>query len=222
MADTLSSIKDLLDSKKYSDLTLKCKGKGFKVYRAIVCTRSAFLSKAIDGDFKEATLGEIDLSADELSVIEAMIKYLYTDDYPDTALVRSDSTGATSSMIGAPLSSSNIDNAYALLFNVKIICRAPLENTVESDRELRTVVVQAAYKHIKELLDRGEFGDVMKNHGDFAYDVVRVIYGRPLGVASEGVFRSKAILGRDQGIFDEMTQYDGYRYGDHGEKYDDY
>lgn len=25
-----------------------------------------------------------------------------------------------------------------------------------------------------------------------------------------------------QGIFDEMTQYDGYRYGDHGEKYDDY
>lgn len=74
-----------------------------------------------------------------------------------------------------------------------------MENTVESDRELRTVVVQAAYKHIKELLDRGEFGDVMKNHGDFAYDVVRVIYGRPLGVASEGVFRSKAILGRDVG-----------------------
>lgn len=128
MADTLSSIKDLLDSKKYSDLTLKCKGKGFKVYRAIVCTRSAFLSKAIDGDFKEATLGEIDLSADELSVIEAMIKYLYTDDYPDTALVRSDSTGATSSMIGAPLSSSNIDNAYALLFNVKMyVCGDKLD-----------------------------------------------------------------------------------------------
>ncbi len=42
----------LLKSEKYSDLTLKCHERAFKVHRAVVCTRSSVFAAAIDGGFK--------------------------------------------------------------------------------------------------------------------------------------------------------------------------
>lgn len=179
-------------------------------------------------------LGEIDLSADELPAIDAMIRYLYTGDYSDTVEVKTDSTRTTNSTIGVPASSATVDTALPLLFNVKMyVCADKFDilglrtlatkkyqacvtkhwnnvrfsefvthlwgNTVELNRELRNVVFQAAQKHIKELLDRSEFRDLMKDHGDFAYDVIRAVYGRPIGVTSQGDFESKAILGREVG-----------------------
>lgn len=46
----------LLESEKYSDLTLICQGVLFKVHCAIVCTQSPFFAAAVDGKFKVRTI----------------------------------------------------------------------------------------------------------------------------------------------------------------------
>jgi hypothetical protein len=46
----------LMESKKYSDLTLLCGGREFAVHRAIVCPRSPFFDAACGGCFEECAM----------------------------------------------------------------------------------------------------------------------------------------------------------------------
>lgn len=42
----------LLGSGKYSDLTLTCGSRSWKVHKGVLCLQSDFFAKACDGDFK--------------------------------------------------------------------------------------------------------------------------------------------------------------------------
>ncbi|KAJ8061745.1 hypothetical protein OCU04_009542 [Sclerotinia nivalis] len=74
-------ISQLYSTGKYSDLTIKCQGKEFKVHRAIVCPQSKPLAAAIDHGFKEATTGVINFEEDDPEIVEYMIKFLYVGTY---------------------------------------------------------------------------------------------------------------------------------------------
>lgn len=73
----------MLSTGAYSDLLIKCKGKEFKVHRAVVCPQSKPLAAAIDGNFKEASTGKIDLDGNEPDIVECMLKFMYNQDYLD-------------------------------------------------------------------------------------------------------------------------------------------
>ncbi|KAK0707043.1 hypothetical protein B0T26DRAFT_728927 [Lasiosphaeria miniovina] len=75
------SLKRLYARGSYSDLEITCQGKSYPVHKAIVCPRSAFLAAACSGQFKEASDGRIDLSANDPKAVGAMISYLYCLDH---------------------------------------------------------------------------------------------------------------------------------------------
>lgn len=50
-------------------------------------------------------------------------------------------------------------------------------NTMDDDRLLRNAIVIVAGNHIKTLLDRGEFVDLMREHGSFSLDIVKFMQG---------------------------------------------
>lgn len=52
MAGITSGFGNLLDSGKYSDFKITCKGAEFKVHKAIVCSASDFFSALCDSGFK--------------------------------------------------------------------------------------------------------------------------------------------------------------------------
>jgi hypothetical protein len=47
----IQSLKSILESGKYSDLTISCGDRVFNVHRAVVCPRSSFFAAACDGKF---------------------------------------------------------------------------------------------------------------------------------------------------------------------------
>ncbi|KAJ9605955.1 hypothetical protein H2200_009804 [Cladophialophora chaetospira] len=71
----------LLESGQYSDFIIECQGIEFKVHRAIVCPQSTMLSKAINGPFKEAEEGRINLTEEDPEILSRVLCYLYTSDY---------------------------------------------------------------------------------------------------------------------------------------------
>ncbi|KAK2795846.1 hypothetical protein FQN52_003696 [Onygenales sp. PD_12] len=75
-----ASISRLYKNDRYSDLTIVCGTKTFKVHRCIMCPRSGFFKAACDGRFREATSGVINLH-EEPVLVDKMIQYLYTLKY---------------------------------------------------------------------------------------------------------------------------------------------
>ncbi|KAG0646595.1 hypothetical protein D0Z07_7566 [Hyphodiscus hymeniophilus] len=74
---------ELYKSGRYSDMTVKCQGREWKVHRNIVCSQSKPLAAALDGNFEEASTGVINLDDDELETVERALFFLYNSNYPD-------------------------------------------------------------------------------------------------------------------------------------------
>jgi len=74
---------ELFSTGKYSDLLIKCKGKEFRVHRAVVCLQSKPLAAAVDGQFKEAITGEVDLDGNEPNIVKCILKFMYNMNYSD-------------------------------------------------------------------------------------------------------------------------------------------
>ncbi|KAL8828597.1 MAG: hypothetical protein Q9191_002498 [Dirinaria sp. TL-2023a] len=104
-----SGYEDLLRSQKYSDLTINCRGRQWRVHRAIICPRSKFFCVLCDGIFQEASSGVVNLDKEDPAILERMLRYLYTMDYSDE-LEKGENFRATisTSAQGSPVGTSGI------------------------------------------------------------------------------------------------------------------
>ncbi|CAG8971152.1 hypothetical protein HYALB_00010127 [Hymenoscyphus albidus] len=73
----------MLSSGRYSDLVFVCKGKSFKVHKAVVCLQSKPIAAAIDGGFKEAVECKFEFEEEDPKTVELFVKFLYLREYND-------------------------------------------------------------------------------------------------------------------------------------------
>ncbi|ORY67586.1 uncharacterized protein BCR38DRAFT_522484 [Pseudomassariella vexata] len=79
--ELLSSLKDLLSTGQYSDLTIASADEQHQVHKVIVCPRSHVLTKLCsDLDANKEQL--ISIPEEDSQAVQLMIHYLYTLDYP--------------------------------------------------------------------------------------------------------------------------------------------
>ncbi|GAB7327854.1 hypothetical protein MBLNU13_g11644t1 [Cladosporium sp. NU13] len=75
--DAITKIKNLLPDSLFSDLAITCGDKEWKVHKAILWIQSEYFRKLLCGKFKEANATTLDLSADDPTVLAALIHYFY-------------------------------------------------------------------------------------------------------------------------------------------------
>ncbi|KAF2867319.1 hypothetical protein BDV95DRAFT_550982 [Massariosphaeria phaeospora] len=81
----LVNIKKLYATSSYSDLNITCGDDTHQVHKAIVCSGSEFLARAVKFRVgKEHEDGKIDLPDDDPQTISILIKFLYEGDYDPT------------------------------------------------------------------------------------------------------------------------------------------
>lgn len=71
----------LLESGKYSDLVINCKGRSFKVHRAILCPQSEVITKECDINMREKNTGVIHHEEYDPDTMERMLSFAYTGKY---------------------------------------------------------------------------------------------------------------------------------------------
>ncbi|KAI4633805.1 uncharacterized protein J4E87_000971 [Alternaria ethzedia] len=77
----LASLKGLLESGAYSDLTISCNGDAYKVHKNIVCDKVDFFTRALRFGGKESQNDAIDLPEDDPAIVRRLIQYLYEAEY---------------------------------------------------------------------------------------------------------------------------------------------
>ncbi|KAJ5588217.1 hypothetical protein N7537_010895 [Penicillium hordei] len=79
-------LQSLLESGRYSDLTISCESRKFGVHCTIVCSQSSVFDAAVEGEFKGAASSQIDLPDDELPTIQQVITFLSIQDYNENGI----------------------------------------------------------------------------------------------------------------------------------------
>ncbi|KAH7122914.1 hypothetical protein EDB81DRAFT_951918 [Dactylonectria macrodidyma] len=76
-----SVLANLLESGKYSDVTLICQEKSFRLHKAVICSQSPVMSAALTGNFMEAATGTLSANAYDIDTVQRMIDFFYLGKY---------------------------------------------------------------------------------------------------------------------------------------------
>ncbi|KAK5706182.1 hypothetical protein LTR97_001169 [Elasticomyces elasticus] len=77
----ISGLQDLYATGRYSDLTLVCGRRSFKVHKAVLHAHSSVFRTMLSGDFAEANQSTIPLPDDSPDSLEVLLYYMYHDEY---------------------------------------------------------------------------------------------------------------------------------------------
>ncbi|KAL8375997.1 hypothetical protein RB595_007213 [Gaeumannomyces hyphopodioides] len=205
--ELLGALKGLHQSGDYSDLTLSCGGKDYKLHKSIVCPRSHFFAAACRGHFKEACEGKISLPEDDPQIVDLMVHYFYHLDYH--ASIESHGTQHDRDLVddekilGWELPTHAKVYAMAEKYGVvglKAVARRKFEaavncawhqshfikaareaygSTVETDRPLRDAV-SAKFEARPDLLNVAEAQNLLQEVPMLAYDVLMLVHQPPI------------------------------------------
>ncbi|RYP39208.1 hypothetical protein DL767_002316 [Monosporascus sp. MG133] len=167
----------------FSDATVRCSGKEFKVHKLVLSAQSEFFSKAFTGDWKESDSGQIDLEEVDVNVVEAMLHFMYHFDYNNThgastmifnaqvysvadkyiiPALKAEAREKFGTAISTGWAMDDFPSAIAEVYN----------STPESDRGLRDLTVEIARTNINPLRENELFRDVLREIPSFAAEMV--------------------------------------------------
>ncbi|KAI1390354.1 BTB/POZ protein [Hypoxylon trugodes] len=77
---------NLLETSLFSDVTVNCGDRTWKLHKAITCSRCPYFNKAFNGHFKEAATGDLTIKEQIPEYVDQAIRYLYTGKAPEDTL----------------------------------------------------------------------------------------------------------------------------------------
>ncbi|OBT80496.1 hypothetical protein VF21_00742 [Pseudogymnoascus sp. 05NY08] len=154
----------LLDSGKYSDMRITCQGRPWNVHRAVICTASPVFAAMVDGKFKEAQSGVIDLPADEPEIVEMMLRFLYQGKYndgrPTAPIARGNASASLDDRGGLKFPPGGKLREEAMVVNVKVYVMADKYNIPILKQYARAKYKEILNQVIAAAITTSERGDI--------------------------------------------------------------
>lgn len=198
-------IASLLNSDKYSDLTITTQKTSFKVHKAVICTQSKVLAAMSDAGFKETSTAILPLHHDSPEAIECMVTFLYTGDYDGSVIVSNDSHDEPVSLMERFRQDAivySLADKYDIpdlklharaKFEAKALGAKPSElrnnfhrvveevfdTTPDTDKDLRGVVIRFCVDRItvRNLLTLDAWTDLLAHNGAIALAMLKAVCG---------------------------------------------
>ncbi|KAK0837997.1 hypothetical protein LTS02_017858 [Friedmanniomyces endolithicus] len=134
----------LLQTGRFSDLTLVCKDRRFRVHRAIVCSRSPVWAAAAEGGFKEMETKIVEVDIVDPDTLHRALTYLYTGTYGDADVPTSNAV-ALDSEHNSILEASGLDVLTATNDNAQ-------NHSDESDLDSADAAIPSAHSQAQPTL----------------------------------------------------------------------
>ena len=186
----------LLNSEKYSDLTITTQARSYQAHKAIVCTQSKVLAAMSDSGFRETSTSTFLLEDDDPATVERMITFLYTDNYDDgnPAVTVTDAKPCVGPILMANTLVYSIADKYdiqrlkvlAMDKFRKVECRvawkcedfptivAEIFNTTpDSDWGMRNIAIEACARNMDELLASEIWNEFLADNGAVGLSILR-------------------------------------------------
>ncbi|KAH7396488.1 BTB/POZ protein [Phaeosphaeria sp. MPI-PUGE-AT-0046c] len=162
----LDYLPDYHKSPILSDGTIRCGETEFPIHKIIICAQSKFFLNAFTGEWKESSGNVLSLDGDEVSTVEAMLRFFYTFDYDASAATN----GNTSPMV-FNVKVYSVADKYDIP-TLRVQAKEKFQKAVETcwdmddfpyaiaevysstppnDKDLRSVVVAVACEHMQDL-----------------------------------------------------------------------
>ncbi|UPK89973.1 hypothetical protein LCI18_000908 [Fusarium solani-melongenae] len=74
-------LSELLQTGKFSDCTIVCQGKEFKLHKVVICAQSPAITAGLDKASKESRSSSLHITGFDLATVECMVDFLYNEDY---------------------------------------------------------------------------------------------------------------------------------------------
>ncbi|KAH7019639.1 BTB/POZ protein [Ilyonectria destructans] len=189
----LSSLKEYIASyyntDTLSDVVVACNDQEFKVHGVILSAHSKCFAKALNGNWKESSQRKIDVKDFDASVVEAMLRFMYSFDYSNiygTSTMAFDAQvyqiadkydvpglkAHSKDKFGAAITAGWSMDDFPLAVTVVY------ESTPSADRGLRDLVVETSQENIDKLLEHDGFCELIRKTPDFAADLIPFLCGK--------------------------------------------
>ena len=192
----------LLDSEKYSDLTITTQTRSFKVHKAIVCTQSKVFAAMSDAGFRESTTSILPLEHDDPATVERMLTFLYTGEYDQGQPDSTDNDGKpfVDSILMANTLVYSIADKYdigplkleaqnkfliAVLPSLPPICQnfqdivaTVFSTTPDTDKDLRSIVtvIAARTMDMDAILESKAWKEVLESNGAIGRAILKIAH----------------------------------------------
>ncbi|SCO91198.1 uncharacterized protein FRV6_15326 [Fusarium oxysporum] len=205
-----SSLKEYYNKDALSDVTITCDGQEFKAHRVIISAHSKCFAKALNGDWKESSERQIDIKDFDASVVEAMLRFMYSFDYSNiygtSTMVFDAQMYQIADKYDIPALKAQSKNKFDVavttgwsMDDFPLAITVVYESTPPEDRGLRDLVVQTARKNIDKLLGHDGFCELIRMTPDFAADLIPFLCVKPSKANSQvEITIVRAVLGSVQ------------------------
>ena len=106
------NLSSLLTGGHHADCTVKCKDVEWHIHRCILCPRSAYFDRALNGDFQEGQTATITMFEEDLYAVEGVLLYLYNYSYPEWPAWTSESTTTPEALRPQALDNSPLETLH--------------------------------------------------------------------------------------------------------------
>ncbi|KAF4122719.1 BTB protein, partial [Geosmithia morbida] len=181
----VSSLKDYYNTDTLTDFVVVCGDQEFKVHGVILSGHSKYFATLFNGNWKESADKRITISDFEPCIVEAMLQFMYSFDYDtdSTGLVHDAEVYQIADKYDVPGLKAHAQKKFSAslsgrwnVFGFFVAIPVVYESTPPTDRGLRDLVIEAAQRHMGEVIKEDGFDDLIRTAPDFAAELIPALY----------------------------------------------